>query len=305
MKRRRLIYIGAGSIAAVTTGGLWTRKAIAEQQFTKQLMIEATGEVVPMQTAVLTELPQRVSEEFRIWIHGKCINSKPFVDEVCSHGFLESLRMAGKHQEGKIINQFKVLISPSTLNAKLETIYREAVAEINTEWKLTCDRIAVKWGQALDNARPEFSAASLQEQSEQRIDELFRETVKLVQTEGSPPLGQALDEIAENAHRLIEYADVEVSILKGELKANRLVIPAFFSNSLRSLYDFIMGRINQNESSIRLQAALTDRLSVFGNRVAGDFQQEFEHIVGQFHSWQRDATETTAKALAKKEVSWI
>jgi len=292
--RREFLQAAALAGGAVAVGGaIWGQAAYARRQLTQKLMSEALPELTQKEHAELLDLPVKGREEIRTWFHAPCLNSTEFVYEVCSNAFVEKLSACKTDylKELCFLNAFvgKVVSQTEILN-RVQVIAEEIGGKLDRNWATCCQRISAKW-----DIHVKTHGSTVPVDFTNRMEPFIRtsldEAVRSATVAGQrPAIGDTIASVGKSALLILP--------LRGH---PAVAIPLFALLALRHLFTFVMGVLNSRVGEY--QRAISERLSLLGNRIGSEFEAEIRSRVEALHGWQEAALRKAAESQARDAVS--
>lgn len=300
MERRRFIQtVGAGAGALVFGGALWARAVLGRSQFANQLVSEASPILVKKEHSEIGSIPESASEELKLWFTGACLNSAQFIEYICEESFAARLGQFSTQRDRELCieNEFlSRVISHSEIYNRIELIAKEAGTTLDRNWKSCCDQIAATWKLKL-SARSMNLADSIQTRLETVVaSELDMMISQSTSTANRPSLISSAVGIGKASLMLLPLVRLPAPY-------NAVVIPAFALIALSHFANYAIGMLTQDKGVAK--AAISDRLAILGNRIAGEFSSELKTRIADLHAWQNKSLRKTAGEYAYESIGII
>lgn len=292
-RRKWLKHAGTGGailLVGGTVGIRFAQQAYARSSLHKEMMSEALPLITEKAAKELDSLPTSARKQIQGYFVGICLNVHSFVTEICSEKFAERLRgCASENQKHQVLNvtfSQKVVTGVEVLN-RVETIAKEAGAELDRNWTTCCGKLADSWNVVLRRQRPSAQALDISALVEPLIRENLDKTRQAVYPVGQrPALSQTIEDVGRSA----------ILLLAVEVSEPELAFPVFVVVALTHLWQWVLGQLANQAADY--QTAITDRLAQLGNRVGAEFELEFRRRISDLQHFQEESLSAVARQKA-------
>ena len=315
MNRRHFIRTGVacGVLGVVGAGGgtafLFVRRNQARAETTSHMIDDALPVLNESSLKELQTLPARARDEIKRYFHGKCLNVEGFVTHIYSDEFAERL---GRHRtpnerEACFLQAFfaRVATDAEILN-QVETIAADVGSELDSDWAASFAAVSAKWNTRISGHGRPLALDDVVDRLDGTIrTELAKAAQEAISTYQRPAVGETIRKIGESALLLLPLCDVKASASKdgASVTFNPMVVPVFFMQAARAVWDYIMGRLSDHHEE--QQAAISGRLALLGNHVGAEFEQEIRQRLTDLQTWQERSLRETAARLAEERIGLI
>lgn len=289
---RRRFLSAAASVGAVSAAGgaVLARRAYAQNKLKHELVQSAIPMLTTKNQIEMGSLPSTAREEIRDFFHGVCLNSHRFAAHVSSHPFRQKLYNAERESDRQ---QLMLLAFESTVCGHSEVVNRlwviaeEAAAEINRNWEICCKDLSERWNANLAHYGKAIDSKSLVDQMNGMIRDCLSQTLQVAQTaDRRPALRETADDIVLSA--LLLSPVFVVSPWAGW--------PVFAATALAHAFEYVCGLLHDPTPDV--QAAVSTRLALLGNRAGSELEAEMRSRLAQLHQWQETAVMQAAAERA-------
>ncbi len=301
MDRREFVTAAAtGCGMLVLGGGLWGRMVYARNARADQLIRDARPVLSEKVHQELNTLPASVREQIRTWFHAPALNAAEYVRHICSAAFAEKLAACQSEDEKELclLNAFvsKVVSEGEILN-RVQIIAEEVGADLDRNWSQCCGEISKKWQVHITEY-----GSSISDDLTTRVQPMIRAEIQaaLLQSKAAAQrqaLGETFDNIGESAIMLLPLIRLSIG------SAGVIGVPLFVLLAFRDIYKFVIGRLENRVGDYQL--AITDRVSLLGNRLGAEFESEIKRRLVALHQWQESALIEAADEYARETVTFI
>jgi hypothetical protein len=278
-------------------GGFWARQAYARSQFTHELVRGANPILTTKAHKELLELPARAREEMRRYIHGVCLNVPGFVEEVCSRDFAERLLARPnlqQQQELLLVAFMREVVTEAQVLNRVQVIAEDISRDLDRNWAACCEELAQKWDVSVKEYRISVTANELDERMTPLVQRGIRQALEQARTTvQKPALSDLPDAIGKSAMLLLPIT----------LQAPWVGWPLFLVQVLKPVFAYLVGQIKDRTHD--LQFAVTDKLSLLGNRAGSEFENEVRLRISDLHKWQDGAVKAAAQQQAEQLIRWL
>ncbi len=293
VSRRGLLLVGAGLTGALM-GGRMLWQSIARNQRSVDLDRAADRVLARPERAQLAVLPKRAATKVELFFDGVCLDVHRFTGEVCSLAFGERLRACTQEEDRrKLLHQAFTdkLIAASEITRQVDRICRETADQLDQEWAATCHELEGGWGDVLANRQ-------LVVQLETRINPLIAAEVRAAAAATTPLADRpALGETG------VGIGLAALQLLPAVPFVGKVVVPAFVVLALGYLFQFIWGRLAQQERLYR--EAVSEQLTLLAGKVAAECELAFSERVSQLQHWQETGIRKVSRQIAQQTIRLI
>lgn len=300
-RRRFLKRASEKSAVLLLGGGLFSarfaQRAHARHTLTADLLSRSLPVLNRSETDELSTLPPRAHDEIRRYFHGVCLNVHGFAEHICSNSFATKLaQCAGDEQKHALLNvafSQKVVTGTEVLN-RVDTIAREVGVELDRNWSTVCEELNDSWKLALKPTSSSGERLDLLSLTDEIILQNLNEARSKAYPVGQrPAISQPIAEIGMAAILLLPVA----------VFGPEVAFPLFVARALSSAWSFVLGRLAHRAADYQL--AISEHLSVLGNRVASECETEIRNRIADLHAFQQRAIELAATNKAREIVGAI
>ncbi len=293
MERRDFLKVSGWTGGGLAVLGLrWGRRVYARNQLETELREKADLILTQKSLSELRELPLSARESIRTWFHGPCLNAAEFARTVSSNAFREQVARCASADESEMLflSEFlRHVVSETEILNRVVLIAEEIGDELDLNWAECCRDLSEQWDvgiRAYGSTLPIDFASDL----EPTIRSSVAECLALARAGGQrPALSETTEKIGQSAILLLPLAPIP-----------NLAIPLFVLVAAGHLYHYYASL--QNNSSDRIQRAVSSRLSLLGNRIGAEFEAEVRTAIGRLHEWQHRAVTQAATRHATATV---
>jgi hypothetical protein len=287
LSRRHLLQCTAITAALAVSGGVMLERRLqARERLKQKLLSDAAAKCTPQHEAELQRLPAVAREQVREYFHGVCLNVHRFVTEINSTAFGARLRACRSEQEQLNLCHLtfsqRVVTSVEVMN-RIDVIATELGAELDLHWRKVCDELQTHW---TDRTRPR-ARAQVRDLALQ-LEPFIVNKLSDAGQQGTTLLGEQPDlarvglQIGKSAIQLLPIIRIRPE----------LGLPLFLITALVPLWTYVIAMWNDNAQ--RAQFAITEKLSLLGNRVGAEFETEVRLRITQLQQWQQQSIENFA-----------
>lgn len=292
--RRRFLKRASETSAVLLLGGgllsaRFVQRAHARHTLTADLLSRSLPVLNRSETDELSTLPPRAHDEIRRYFHGVCLNVHGFAEHICSNGFAVKLaQCAGDEQKHALLN---VAFSQTVATG---TIAREVGVELDRNWSTVCEELNDSWKLALKPTSSNGERLDLLSITDETILQSLNEArAKAYPVGQRPAISQPIAEIGMAAILLLPVA----------VFGPEVAFPLFVARALSSAWSFVLGRLAHRAADYQL--AISEHLSVLGNRVASECEREIRNRIADLHTFQQRAIELAATTKAREIIGTV
>lgn len=309
MNRRKFLQTTAvgGGLTAIA-GGLLANQAYARYRLREQMLADASPLLTNKAHTEFQSIPSKGREEIKMWFNGKILNGvRPFVDEVCSEIFrtrLQSLSTVEEQQQLLAVSFYGKIATENEIINRVDTIAREVVQEIDTNWGGCCKEIASSWNVHIREYSEELDFDEFGERINQIINEEMNQALEMARVEAQDPtLVGTFGDIGEDAVLILPMSKYRINLTFGELEYNPLAVPAFIFRALHHVFDYVIGLLFDPRDD--LQSAVSARVALMGNRIGTEFESAVREQLPVIHGWQEQTVAVAAEQYADSVVDLL
>jgi hypothetical protein len=297
-RRRFLSQAAKFGGPALAMGGLLAvplaRQAYARASLRRELVSAAVPLLADKASEELEELPASACKEIREYFHGLCLNVHGFAEEVCLKRFAENVASCpteeGKHRLIDLAFSHKVATPSEVLN-RVETIAKETGGHLDHNWLTCCSNVAWAWQAPLRKTKPAQQAIDLAAAMEPFICVQLAKVREAAYPAGErPALSSVLMGIGRSAILLLPVAAGDP----------RIAFPLFMIRALGHLWRWLV--VQLSDQTKEFQTEISGRLTLLGDRLGSEFEQEIRSRVSDLHYWQELALEDAARQEASSAI---
>jgi hypothetical protein len=302
MDRRRFLWqgVGLGGLTLGTGGFLFVRRSQARSAMTSRMLDDALPPLAAKDLKELESLPVRAREEIRRFFHGKCLNVGGFVSHICSAPFGETLSHCGtqKEREDCLTAEFcrRVTAADEILD-QVRTIADTVGSDLDRAWGAYTTDLSLKWNARIAGYGSPLVSDSLVD----RVDGFIRNEMANIRKDATtatqkPALGETIGAIGASAVLLlplIEFGQVGLAV----------GVPVFLLLAAKPIWEFVLAQLDDRRSDT--QAAISGKLALLGNQVAGEFEREVRLRLADLHHWQQRSIRETATRVVEERIGLI
>lgn len=303
MQRRQFLRQGlvGGAIAIGAGGVLFFRRDQVRADVTARLLDEAMPSLTANGAAELSDLPLRAREEIRRYFHGVCLNVAGFVSHVTSDDFASRFARCSiqSDRDACLTDAFcRRVASETEILARVETIANEVGSELDRGWSTFTTTLAPKWNTRLSAYNRPLVATEITSRLDGIVHSEVLQAARIGSSAGQrPALGETAGKLGESAVLLLPLARGLGSV------APHVVIPMFVVLAAAHVWEYVSAQLIDRRGDY--QAAISGRVALIGNRVAGEFEREVRRRIADLQTWQERAVREIANRLAAERIGLL
>jgi hypothetical protein len=288
----------AAASGVVAVGGIFSfRRAYAIGRVRDDLLNRASDAITEKERQELERLPSLASASIRDYVHGLCLDSYKFAEEVCSESFqdrLASCTSAAERQK-QVYSVFHAhIFNEREFQNRIGKVAERIGAELDRNWVICCDAVAEAWGVAVRPYETGFGPSDLSQRTEPLIRRHMQAAARdAVKKTCQPAILNLASSLGTSALLLLPVMS----------QVPYVGVPVFAWQAFQPIFDFLIGLFRSPTANVQL--AVTQRLSQLSSDLCRQFEREIRERIVDLHSWQYRSVRDVASEQAARTVGWL